>query len=376
MAGSFGRFVTALSAFETIRPHEDGVRLFRPGMLMIGATGRNAGKTELLCQVIRAHAARVPIAALKVTPVARADAGCPHGGEGCGACSSLDEPWCVTPELDAASGKDTSQLLRAGAREAWWLRVREEALADAAADLLSRVPAGWVSVCESNRLRRVVEPGLFLLVRSEGESIAKPSARSVADLADRVVVSDGTSFDLDLERISVLDGQWALRRDACAVVVDDASLEGGASPPATEPVDASLRAQFTQVEAVGVPASRDDGRGLLTVLAEALRRSSHDWCLVAPRHGGAVPAGLVNALFHRRDGVEAVVVRDTSGGPSLLVGLFHRGLLPRVKAALDADPPHAPGLTALGPVRTLDDRTTLPTGGQAPPKPRGGSRGS
>ncbi len=368
MTGSFGRIVTGFSNDEALRPLDGGAPLFRPDMLMIGATGRNAGKTELACRVIRDLAARVPIAALKVTTVVGADGGCPHGGEGCGTCSSLGEPWCVTRELDAGSGKDTSRLLRAGAREAWWLRVREEALADGAASLLSHVSAGWVSVCESNRLRRVVEPGLFLLVRSEGERTAKPSARSVADLADRVVVSDGSTFDLDLERISVLDGQWALRRDACAVVVDEAFLAGGPPAPGTEPVYASLRAQFTQVEAVGVPASRDDGRGLLTALAEALRRSSHEWCLVAPRHGGAVPAALVNALFRRRAGVEAVLVRDTSGGPGLPVGLFHRGLLPRVEVALDGDPSRAPGLAALGPVRELTYRTTSKACRRARPK--------
>jgi hypothetical protein len=274
----------------------------------------------------------------------------------------------VTRELDPESGKDTSRLLRAGAREAWWLRVREEALADGAAGLLSHVPAGWVSVCESNRLRRVVEPGLFLQVRSEGERAAKPSARSVAELADRVVVSDGASFDLDIGRICVIEGQWALRRDACAVVVDDASPEGGASPPATEPVYGSLLAQFSQVETVGVPASRDDARGLLSALAEALPRSSHDWCLVAPRHGGAVPAGLVNALFHRREGFDAVVVRDASGGPGLPVGLFHCGLLPRVEAVLDRDPSHAPGLAALGSVRELSYRTTSKACRRARPK--------
>lgn len=339
---------------------------------MIGATGRNAGKTELACQVIRAHAARVPIAALKVTTVVGGDGSCPHGGEGCGACSSLGEPWCVTRELDAASDKDTSRLLRSGAREAWWLRVHEEALADAAAGLLSHVPADWASVCESNRLRRVVEPGLFLQVRSATDRTVKESARSVADLADRVVVSDGASFDLDLERISVLDGQWALRRDACAVVVDDAPPEREPAPPQTpaEGLFASLRAQFTQVETVAEPPSRDDARGVPTALAEALAVSNHDWCLVAPRHGGAVPAALVNALFRRREGVEAVVVRDASSGSGLRVGLLHRGLLPRVKAALDADPRHAPGLTALGPVRTLDYRTTITAGWQAPPPPR------
>jgi hypothetical protein len=351
MSGSSGRFVTGLSNSWTIRPLEGRGRLFRPEMLMIGATGRNAGKTELACQVIRSHAARVPIAALKVTTVARADGSCPHGGEGCGTCSSLGEPWCVTRELDAGSGKDTSRLLRSGAREAWWLRVREEALADAAADLLSHVPAGWASVCESNRLRRVVEPGLFLQVCSASERTAKASARALASLADRIVVSDGASFDLDLERISLLDGQWALRRDACAVVV----AEEGASPPEAtcEALLASLRAQFTQVEARATPAGADDGRAFLSALAEALPRSNHDWCLVAPLGSGAISAALVNALFRRREGVEAVVVSATSSGPRLPVGLFHRGLLPRVEAALDAGPSRAPRLAALGLVREL-----------------------
>jgi molybdopterin-guanine dinucleotide biosynthesis protein A len=311
-------------------------------MLMIGATGRNTGKTELACRVIRSHAAQVPIAALKVTTVVRTDGTCPRGGAGCGVCSSLGEPWCVTRELDTDSGKDTSRLLGSGAREAWWLRVREESLRDGACGLLEHVPAGWVSVCESNSLSRVVEPGLFLQVRSASEGSVKTSARAVADLADRVVVSDGATFDLDLARISLLDGQWALQRDACAVVIDE-----------SEPLAASLRAQFTQVESAAAPSGTDDDRHLLRALVEALPRSNHDWCLVASARGGSIPAGLVNAMFRRREGADAVVARGSSGAPASLVGIFHCGLLPRVVAALDGNASRAPNLAALGRVREL-----------------------
>jgi hypothetical protein len=311
-------------------------------MLMIGATGRNTGKTELACRVIRGHAAHAPIAALKVTTVVRTDGSCPRGGTGCGVCSSLGEPWCVTRELDALSDKDTSRLLASGAREAWWLRVREDSLRDGAAGLLEHVPAGWASVCESNSLSRVVEPGLFLQVRSAGERSVKPSARGVASLADRVVVSDGATFDLDLGRISLVDGQWALQRDACAVVLDG-----------SEPLVASLRTQFTQVETVSAPGVTGEDRRLLNALAEALPRSKHDWCLVASVRGGSVPAGLVSAMFRRREGVEAVVARGSMGEPGSVVGLFHRGLLPRVVAALDANPSRVPSLAALGRVREL-----------------------
>jgi hypothetical protein len=328
-----------------LRPADDAdARLFRPEMLMIGATGRNTGKTELACQVIRTHAARAPIAALKVTTVVRTDGSCPRGGTGCGVCSSLGDPWCVTRELDADSDKDTSRLLESGAREAYWLRVRENALGDGAAALLEHVPDGWVSVCESNSLCRVVEPGLFLQVRATSERAVKTSARAVAGLADRVVVSDGANFDLALERISLVDGQWALQRDACAVAIAD--------PRLLPSLVASLRLQFTQVEVIAIADDSDDW-DVVRALGTALPRSLHEWCLVASVRGGSVPAGLVNAMFRRREGVEAVVAPDPSSGRGFRLGLFHRGLLPRVVTALDGDSSVARSLATLGPVREL-----------------------
>lgn len=315
-------------------------RLFRPEMLMIGATGRNAGKTELACRIIRRHATAAPIAALKVTTVERADGTCPHGDESCGACSTLAESWCVTRELDADSHKDTSRLLASGAREAYWMRVTREALRDGAAGLLAHAPTGWASVCESNSLSRVVEPGLFLQVQAANERTIKPSALAVASLADRVVVSDGLDFDLSLDRISLLDGQWALQREACAVVV------ARAVPHA--PVLESLRAQFTQVEIVCVPIDSDDDRGMLRAVALAVSRSAHETCLVVQGPTGAVPAGLVNAMFRRLDGVETVVARDPAGVPAGRFVLVRRSLLPGIAAALEGAPSAGRGLSALG----------------------------
>jgi len=330
-------------------------RLFRPEMLMIGATGRNTGKTELACRVIRHHAARIPIAALKVTAVVRTDGSCPRGGAGCGVCSSLAESWCVTRELDADSDKDTSKLLASGAREAYWLRVTHEALGEGAAGLLAHVPPGWPSVCESNSLSRVVEPGLFLQVRTASERTIKPSARAVADLVDRVVVSDGSGFDLPLDRVALLDGQWALQREACAVVMAD-------TPPGPS-VLASLRAQFTQVEVACVPVRAGENGGLMRALAIALTRSVHDWCLVVRAGASSVPAGTVNAMFRRRAGVEAIVAREASPcAPEPLV-LVHRNLLPRIAGALlEGTASPAPSLSTLGKVRELPFSRQLPAG--------------
>ena len=38
----------------------------------------------------------------------------------------------------------------------------------------------------------------------------KSSARLVKKYADTIVISDGSSFDLDLDRIKLIDGKWAL----------------------------------------------------------------------------------------------------------------------------------------------------------------------
>ncbi len=329
-------------------------RFFRPDLLMIGAGGRNTGKTELACRLIARHAPSTPLVAMKVTTVERADGDCPRGGTGCGVCTSLGEPWCLTREERADSPKDTSRLLASGARQVHWLRVLTTALDDGAAALLATVEPGWVSVCESNSLRQVVEPGLFLQVRGASGGQLKPTARAVAHLADRVVVSDGRTFDLPLERISLLAGQWALRREACAVVVADDSERAAAAgaAPVQRLVDA-LRAQFSQIlisttsperhAFLGLPmippVAADDGRGggaVLLALAGALPHAQHDWCLVTSITRPGLPAGTVNALFHRTGQADAVVAVARSQGQPPPLGLYHRRVLPAVEAALCA----------------------------------------
>jgi hypothetical protein len=248
----------------------------------------------------------------------------------------------VTRELDADSGKDTSRLLGSGAREAWWLRVTCEALRDGAAGLLAHVPCGWASVCESNSLSRIVEPGLFLQVRLAGERTVKPSARAVARLVDRVVVSEGSGFDLPLDRISLLDGEWALQREASAVAIADGPLSSA--------LLASLRAQFTRVEVVDRARRDPNDRGAPEALAAALAGPAGDWCLVVWGGSGPVPAGLVNALFRRREGVDAVVARAPAPSSAVRLVLVRHSLLPGIVSALDGA---ASPLVALGSVREL-----------------------
>lgn len=177
---------------------------------MIGAAGRNVGKTELACALIREFSRTQPLVGVKVTTIRERGGACPRGGAGCGVCASLKENFCLTEERDGPEDKDTMRMLSAGATRVLWLRVLREDLQAGARALLQSIGHGAVTVCESNSLRHVVRPGLFLLVKDARSEHVKHSAAEVLHLADRVVAFDGGSLDLGPEDVALAGGRWAL----------------------------------------------------------------------------------------------------------------------------------------------------------------------
>ena len=189
------------------------------GMLMIGSAGANVGKTELACTLLGKFGKNHNIVGIKVTTIKDKDGQCPRGGEGCGVCSSLEGNYCITEETSKTSGKDTSRLLAAGASRVFWIRVLNEHLVEGITALLDVIGPEVVSICESNSLRQVVEPGLFLMARYKDSDAWKSSARDVRKYADRIIVSDGSGFDLALDRIKLVDGIWTLLEKATAIIM-------------------------------------------------------------------------------------------------------------------------------------------------------------
>lgn len=186
---------------------------------MIGSASTNVGKTELACALLGRFSKEHNIVGIKVTTIKDKDGQCPRGGKGCGVCSSLEGNFCITEEFNKNSGKNTSRLLAAGAGRVFWIQALREYLSEAITALLDIIGSETVSICESNSLRQVIEPGLFLMVRNNDSDFWKSSARSLRKYADRIVVSDDNSFDLDLSRIKLVDGKWALIEKATAIIM-------------------------------------------------------------------------------------------------------------------------------------------------------------
>lgn len=324
-----------------------------PGMLMVGSAGRNSGKTELACSLIRRAAARQDVVGVKVTAVREKDGTCPRGGEGCGACSSLEGSFCITEETDGSTDKDTSRLLAAGARRVFWLRVLTEFLPEGVEALTDIIGGNTVSVCESNSLRTVVDPDLFLIVREEGSSEVKASARAVMDRADRIVVSDGHRFDLDLNDVGTVDGRWILCEHAAAIVLaggvsrrmgTDKSMLRVHDRPMIAHVCDQLRGHFeeTLVSAadaasygfLGLPIvpDRAPGRGPLMGIASALEASTHELSLVVACDIPEIDVVLARRMLAMADGYDAVVPRVHGGHLEPLFAVYRKS----AGAAIDA----------------------------------------
>lgn len=178
-----------------------------PHMLLIGSSARNIGKTRLATSIIQRNRSDIDIIGLKVTTIEEKSQTCPHGNDECGVCSEIEGDFLIREEKDGSLEKDTSLLLKAGAKKVFWLLVLEDKLQKGAQALKDVIPEDSVIVAESNRFRLAVQPGFFLMLINPLKKI-KESAARVQKFADLIIETDGKKFDYDIDNIRYVKSQW------------------------------------------------------------------------------------------------------------------------------------------------------------------------
>jgi molybdopterin-guanine dinucleotide biosynthesis protein A len=318
-----------------------------PGMLLVGAAGRNVGKTELACRIIKHFVRDHEVIGLKVTVIRDDDRTCPRGGEGCGVCTSLEGDYDITEETELGTGKDTSKLLGAGATRVLWLRVMKTHLIEGMTELLNMIGDDAVSVCESNSLRTAVEPGLFLMVNNQASGKYKESADEVKAYADRIVISGDGEFGIDFADLDVVGGRWVLREHATAIVLAGGESERMKKDKTMLPVDGQpmiervcdrLKETFDQVLVsandpekyaflgLEVAPDKTPGQGPLMGIASALEASANEVNLVVASDMPDVDVPYARRLLAESDGYDAVVPRGSDGQVEPLLAVYRKSL--------------------------------------------------
>jgi molybdopterin-guanine dinucleotide biosynthesis protein A len=319
-----------------------------PNMVLIGASGRNVGKTTLACALISQLRRQFTVIGVKVTTVDTKDGPCPRGGRGCGTCASLQGDYEIIEESQNAGHKDTHLMHKAQAAQVYWIKSLRSHLREAVQALLERVGKDCVLVCESTGLRAHVEPGLFLLTDSESVTDPRPSARQLRHLADRVLHFDGQEFDACVDRFRFDGTQWHYPAQASCVI-----LAGGASRRMGQdksmlPVQGTslIRHIFQQVEAhfdeviissntpeahqfpgVKLVSDPEKGRGPLMGIYTALQASSHSVNFVIACDIPLVDTHLARHLIKLAQGYDAVIPRSGPGFFEPLFAVYKRSLL-------------------------------------------------
>jgi len=201
-------------------------------MLLIGATERNVGKTTFSSAVIKHFSQRINVIGIKITTVKKEEKGiCPRGGKGCGVCSNLKANFEILEEVSTNSSKDTSRMLGAGAKAVYWIRSIEESLEEAFTSTITLIEKKFgqntAIVCESNSIRRFIEPSLFVIMRKLSNITVKKSCMTVMNYADKFSSYDPLNNIFELKPTNLKftsQTGWSLKENCTAII-----LAGGKS---------------------------------------------------------------------------------------------------------------------------------------------------
>ena len=192
--------------------------------IIIGSTGRNTGKTEFACRLIEKHSKTYQICGVKVVAIDKKEGNCPRGGKGCGVCSSLKGDYEIFEETVIDPTKDTSRMLEAGAHKVFFLKVDKNFLEKGIKALLEIIPPEMMVVAESNSIRKVLEPGLFIVIKNLQDKKIKESCAEVVYFADKIIEFDLKNWDFPPDRVLIKNHKWIIRQKATAII-----LAGGKS---------------------------------------------------------------------------------------------------------------------------------------------------
>ncbi len=183
----------------------------KPNLLIIGSTSRNTGKTEFACRIIKKHAAQKEIIGVKVIPVDKNEVKCHRGIESCGICDSLVGDYNIIEEESMDTLKDTARMLKAGAKQAYLLIVDRNCLEKGIDAMLRRVSNDALIVIESNSIRKVIEPGLFIVTKNLENDSVKPTCAEVIEFADKIIEFNHKNWDFNPNDIFIQNESWIIK---------------------------------------------------------------------------------------------------------------------------------------------------------------------
>ncbi len=176
-------------------------------LLLITGSKRNIGKTTLACRVINLHSKETDLTAIKISS---------HFHENTPGLKLLakTENFILFKELNRNTNKDSSRMLNAGAKHAFYFEVKKGKIKQAFNFFLENHDPGMPIICESGSLAQIFEPGVRLhLITVEGKNTGEgiqidPSINQYHLIYD----SEKSSWPI-ISKISINCGHWTIDKE-------------------------------------------------------------------------------------------------------------------------------------------------------------------
>lgn len=170
-------------------------------MLLIVGTNRDSGKTSLAVELIRSLSYDHPVTAIKVSPHF-------HQTEDWENVIKKCDGFQIIKESRSNTGKDSSRMLQAGASKVYFIEAWDRNLKRAFHDLVPLLDPCSPIICESGWLRKLVKPGLFIILNRKGNRELKPTIEKYLRLDHLWIEFDGQGFKRDITGIKFEDKAW------------------------------------------------------------------------------------------------------------------------------------------------------------------------
>lgn len=177
-----------------------------PHFLIIAGTGRNTGKTSLACALIQHFSKNNDLVGIKISP---------HFHNHSTGTKPIikHESYTIYQESSPASGKDSSLMLKAGAMRVFYIEVEDNHLAEALKNIRPFILPNTPVIIESPGLRKIISPGLFIIVDHPQQENKKQDIVSQIPNADLFIDTSKNSVDSALEKIKYSINGWLITRD-------------------------------------------------------------------------------------------------------------------------------------------------------------------
>lgn len=348
---------------------------FKPNFIIIGSTGRNTGKTEFACRLINSWSGKSEVIGLKVTTINKNEGKCPRGGDGCGVCSSLVGDYEIIEETALDGNKDTSRMLISGAEKVFWLKVTSTALDKGIDALLNLIPEDVAVVCESNGVRNVLEPGVFLVIKNLKDKTIKPNCARVIRYASKIVEFDNLSWNFPPDRVILKNNTWTVREKATAIVLaggkssrmgEDKSLLPIKGQPLIAHIVDQLRDRFDEIiigandpekyAFLKLPVITDieKDKGPLMGIYSCLKASSNEVNFITACDIPVMNTKLIDDMIQMADGVDMVLPVGDENKYEPMFAVYNKSVIPSAETVLNNNCRRIIGLLNFAKVRFIE----------------------